>query len=246
LSGAGAGSAALKKFLALPDRESIQDLHNPETLAQFDEETKGSTIQVCGEPFKVYLRENLWHGKGILDGEKHHFTGQSREQVIGKLVRLSQGHGETSVRALTEAQLLEVSRIASTGNRPAAINRYLTYCIPEALADKYETERQLISDTTLRPLMDEICEFVWLNSRLDATDSVEWQQFKASFIGSRPYSGALLDHAWQDFSNQRNRVLPMPLEPEPEEPAVEELNDLDDADINKLFWDTAKHAVRGR
>ncbi len=152
-----------------------------------------------------------------------------------------------AIRELTESELLTVARIAATGNRPAAINRYLEYAVPLALADKYDDPNEVINDPSMRMFMDLVCEFVWLHSRLDASDSNDWQDFKSQFIGSRPVSCAALDFAWESFTNKRNRlVFAEPLRDKVEAPVVPaSLDDLSDEEIAETYKNVARAHSQG-
>lgn len=227
--GAGAGSKDLKSFIA----EQTEQTPGPSTI-----------VYVLDEPFAVFFDKDIWRATGKLAGFKHALSGKSREEVLGKLVRLGQRvHGP---RELNETELTEVARAAQR-DRVQAIDLYLSYAFPKA--EESDAEK-IVNDPRLAPFLAQICEFVWLNSRLDATDSMEWQNFKAQFIAGRPVSCALLDHAWEEFCDQRNRRLlpPGALEEKEEvlDPTqiVESLEGMSDEEVRQQYWNVAKAHAR--
>src|SRR6267154_2085829 len=149
--GMGIGGSALKEFLANPDRESVVELRDPEALKKFDEQHGGgTTVFASGIPFQVYQRGGKWYAKGKVSGQLHRFTADSRDALYPKI---SNAVGETSVKELTESELLAVARIAATGNRPAAINQYLLFAIPESFAAKYDDRNEVINNPSFTGFM---------------------------------------------------------------------------------------------
>jgi len=223
-TGSGHGSAGLKKFIA----------------EQAAEGEGASVVHVGDNAFRVFSKDGQWHADGEVGGKRHRYSAPDRDALLGKLMKLAARRD--TIKKLSELQLLEVARIAGTGDRVAAINRYLEYAVPQALADKYDDPNEIVNDPALRTFMDSACEYVWLNSRLDATDSEDWQDYKAQFVGQRPVSCALLDHAWSEFSSSRNRLVFAPSvkeEPEPQ-PVAADIENMTDAEIDATYKGVAR------
>jgi hypothetical protein len=189
-SGAGQGSKDLKAFL----QEQI-------------DESQGSTVVHVGEnEFRVFSKDGLHYADGQVGGKRHRYSSPDKDALYDKLMALARKTKKDAIRELTESQLLEVARIA-VNSRPAAVNKFLEYALPLALIERYDDPNDAANDPALRSFMDDVCRFVWINSRLDATDSEDWRDFSVQFIGDRPLSGALLDYAWQEFSSRKNRLV---------------------------------------
>ena len=89
--------------------------------------------------------------------------------------------------------------------------------------------------------MDGVCEYVWHHSRLDASDSEDWQDYKSQYVGNRPVSCQLLDNAWTEFSSSRNRLVFAHLKEEPEpQPVAADLENMTDAEINATYKGVAR------
>jgi len=208
-----------------------------------------ATVYIADKPFTIVFEQGLWRGEGVLNRMRHRLTAKSRDELINKLMALARKvKRETVEEELTEAQLLEVGRIAGTGDRVGAIYRYLKYAIPESFAEKYDDPNEGVNDPSLRRLTDLVCEFVWLHSRLDASDSDEWQDFKAQYVGNRPISCQLLDNAWTEFSSSRNRLVfaPAPGTKEPEPlPAAADIENMTDAEIDATYKGVARSFAQG-
>ncbi len=203
-----------------------------------------ATVYVADKPFTIVFEQGLWRGEGVLNRVRHRLTAKSRDELINKLMALARKvKRETVIEELTETQLTEVARTAQR-DRVQSINLYLSYAFPDVEENDAE---QIVNDPRLADFLARVCEFVWLNSRLDATDSEDWQDYKSQFIGQRPVSCALLDNAWTEFSSSRNRLVFTPAreKPEPEAAATtEQLDDLSDEAVDKLMASTKREYVR--
>jgi len=228
-TGSGHGSAGLKKFIA----------------EQTAEQQGSSVVHVGDNEFRVSFQDGQWHADGGVGGKRHRYSAPDQNALFSKLMKLAARRD--TIRELTEPELLAVARIAATGNRPAAINQYLKFAIPNSFADKYDDPNEVVNDPSIRGFMDGVCEYVWHHSRLDASDSEDWQDYKAQFIGQRPVSCALLDFAWEEFSNKRNRLVfaEPPRDTQEAAPVVtERLDDLSDDAVDKLMTSTKREYVR--
>jgi hypothetical protein len=227
-TGSGHGSNALKRF-----------------IEEHAAEQEGATVVHVGDnEFRIFFKDGQYHADGEAHGKRRRYSAPDRDALYAKLMKLAAK--PTAIRQLTEAQLLEVARIAGSGDRVGAINTFLEHAIPEALAERYDDPHQIVNDPTLRSFMDDVCEYVWLNSRLDATDSDDWQDWKARFVGQRPVSCALLDNAWEAFTDKRNRLvfadLPRTQEQPPESaPTISDLENLTDDEIAAQMKQQAKY-----
>jgi hypothetical protein len=187
-----------------------EDGRDPEVAAVLkeagiDNPAMPTTIHVSGKPFTIAFKDGLWRGEGVLNRARIRLTGKDRDELLGKFMALARKNQRESIQKLSESQLTEVARIAQR-DRVQAVNAYLSYAFPDNYGDDHDADK-IVSDPRHTAFLSQVCEFVWLNSRLDATDSEDWQDFKAQFIGQRPVSCALLDHAWEEFSNKRNRLV---------------------------------------
>lgn len=204
-----------------------------------------TTVYIAEKPFIIAYKEGLWRGEGVLNRLRHRLTAKSREELLGKLGALARKAKRETVQELTEGQLTEVARAAQR-DRVQAIHLYLSYALPEGYAENNDPE-EIVNDPRLAAFLSQVCEFVWLNSRLDATDSQDWRDFAAEFVGNRPVSCALLDNAWAAFTDRRNRLVfvppPAAQEAAPSE-APERFDDLDDSDIEKMMNSTKREFVR--
>lgn len=238
----------LREALPAMVKEDFRDPEIAGVLKRAGIESPGapSVVRVLDADFRVYFDAEKWHGTGILDGMKHHVTGGDRDEVLGKLVKLAQRAQRETIRELNEQERIQVARVAQR-DRVGAINLYLSLSIPEGYADGQDP-LQLINAPELRGFMANVVNFVWLNSRLDATDSEQWQSFKSQYIGGRPSSCALLDRCWDEFCNQRNRRL-LPLDvrqakeekPQTAEEITESLEEMTDAQVDAQYKAVARH-----
>ena len=116
--------------------------------------------------------------------KRHRLTAKSRDELIGKFVSLARKMKTESIRELTEGQLTEVARTAQR-DRVQAINLYLGYAFPENFAEENDAA-EIVNNPRYANFLSSVTEFVWRNSRLDSTDSEDWQDFKTQFVGDRP------------------------------------------------------------
>lgn len=207
-------------------------IENPRALSVFNIEGQSITISYSG---------GCWVGEGIVGDKKRRLTSTDREQLLGKFAALARKSKRETIQELTEGQLTEVARMAQR-DRVAAINIYLGHAFPQGYAENNDAD-QIVNDPRLANFLAHVCSFVWLNSRLDATDSEDWRDFAAQFCGDRPVSCALLDNAWAAFTDSRNRLIftDLPRHTQEEAPAAaERLDDLSDDEINATYKGVAR------
>ena len=241
--GMGVGSSALKRFLAGPDREAVQELHDPEALKKFDEQQgNGSTVYASEIPFQIYQRDGKWRAKGTTpDGVVHRVSAATRDELFPKISNVV---SKNTVRALTEAETLQVSRLAQQDPR-AAIVRYLHFAIGEARAADYADPTEMLGDPKLSEVFDSAALVTWHAARPNVRDSEEWSRFLYDYAGNRPLSHSLLDGAWAAFEKQQHTAaLFAPAREIEKPPTVAQIDDLDDASVNRLMLDTKKQFVR--
>lgn len=251
-AGFGRGSAALKKFLSDPGRKAIEETRDPELIAEYNRQHAVSVVHVGDTDFRVYFKGGLWRGKGVTpDGTLHRFTGDSRDEVLAKLAKLSQQVKRETIHELTRAQEIEIARLCSCGQRHEGGTRYLRYRIGQERADSYNNPQEMIADPSLQGVFSECAKFCWLNSRPDVQDSQEFQAFLTDYAGSRPLTFDLLDSCWAAFGPHQEKLareeavsrFTNPPEPSPDEIA-EGLEDMSDAEITKQFYSVAKAHAR--
>jgi hypothetical protein len=246
--GTGAGSSALKKFLANPDRESVAEMRDPELLKRYDEQHgSGSTVYASNIPFQVYEREGKWRAKGTTpDGTLHRFTAETRDALFPKI---SRAVSENTVRELTEGERLQVVRTAQSGDVRGAIAMFLQFAIGEKRASNYADPTELLGDASLTGVFDECSLLTWFASRSNVQDSDEFSEFLGQYAGSRPLTHSLLDGAYAAFEKAEYRsILPRAVR-KAEEPASPHeiqtaLEDASDADIENMMTSTKREYVR--
>jgi hypothetical protein len=243
--GSGTGSSALKRFITAPDREAVQELRDPEALKKFDEQHGiGTVVHASGIPFKVIERDSKWHAKGTVNGQLHRFTGDSKDALYAKIMSAV---NQNTIRALTDAERLQVVRIAASGDTRTAIVRYLEFAIGEERASRYPDPTEMLGDPALVEIFDDAAMVTWFAARPNVNDSDEWAAFLDNYAGNRPLSHSLMDGAWAAFekqkhtgllfSNVRERKAEKP-------PTVAQIDDLDDASVNRLMIDSKREYVR--
>jgi hypothetical protein len=243
-SGTGAGSSALKAFLSRPDREAIVALRDPEALRKFDEQQgDGTTVYANEIRFKIYQRDGRWHAKGKTpDGTVHRFSSDTRDSLFPKI---SQAVRENTVRALTDAERLQVVRIAQSGDTQGAIVRYLRYAIGDERGANYADHTEMLGDPALAEVFDDAAVLTWFAARPNVSDSQEWSSFLDNYAGNRPLSHGLLDGAWTAFEKQqRTSALFAPVRETEKPPTARQIDDLDDASVDRLMVDTKKQFAR--
>jgi len=157
---------------------------------------------------------------------------------------------ETEIRALTEAQEIEIARLCQLGQKNEAIARYLEYRVGKERGNAYASPEAALSDMKLQPVLRECAMFCWLNSRPDVRDSAEFQSFLAGYAGTRPLNFDLLNAAWDAFGphQQRQTARAAVARLAEQEPTAEEiergLDEMDDSEVSRQFWQTAKHVAR--
>jgi len=242
--GMGLGSSALKRFLTAPDREAIQELRDPDALRKFDlEHGSGETVYASNIPFEITRRDNKWFAKGKTpDGTVHRFSADTRDSLFPKISRAVR---ENTVRALTDAERLQVVRIAQAGDTQGAIVRYLRFAIGEERGSNYADHTEMLGDPALAELFDDAAILTWFAARPNVRDSEAWSNFLVDYAGNRPLSHGLLDGAWAAFEKQQHTSALFAPVRETEKPATQrQLDDLDDASVERLITDTKKQFAR--
>jgi hypothetical protein len=232
-SGQGQGNA-LKEFLT----ERLAEQESP------------SVIHVSNEPFTIRFRDKLWHGEGTLAGQRHRLAASSRDQLIGKLMQLAKPRA--AFRSLTPEEELEVIRLCQCGDKLSGIGVYLKHAIGEARTNQYHSPIEMMADPKLIPVMDACCNFCWFHSHPHAIDTPDWHEYKDRILAGRPVTFDLLDAIWlryQDHLDQQNQKHSFALlsdAPKPEDPreTLAQLNDLDDASIDRLMHQTRLQSAR--
>lgn len=176
-SGRGTGSKALKEFL----RQQTAEQEGP------------STVHVGGQPFKIRFHENVWHGEGTLNGQRHRLTANDRAALLDKLMALAK---EEAIHELTRAEQLQVIRLCQNGQKHEGIDYYLKLALGQS---RYADDADMVANPELLPLMDEVAEFTWFHSTPQAEDSDPWHAFKDEFLNGRPVTHDLLDAAFEAF-----------------------------------------------
>jgi hypothetical protein len=209
-----------------------------------------SILHVSGEPFTIRFRDKLWHGEGTLDGQRHRLAADSRDLLIGKLMQLVKPRA--AFRSLTPEEELEVIRLCQCGDKLSGIGVYLKHAIGEARTNQYNSPIEMMADPRLVPVMDACCNFCWFHSHPHAIDTPDWHAYKDRILAGRPATFDLLDAIWLryqdhlDQQNEKHRFALLSDVPEPEDPreTLAQLNDLDDASIDRLMHQTRLQSAR--
>lgn len=242
--GMGLGSSALKRFLNAPDREAVEELRDPDALRKFDEQQgDGTTVYANAVPFKIYQRDGRWHAKGkTADGTVHRFSGDSRDSLFPKISRAVR---ENTVRALTDAERLQVTRLAAGGDTQSAIVRYLRFAIGDERGANYADHTEMLGDPALAEVFDDAAMLTWFAARPNVRDSEEWSSFLDDYAGNRPWSHSLLDGAWEAFAKeQHTSALFAPVREAEKPPTARQIDELDDASVERLMTATTKQFAR--
>jgi hypothetical protein len=212
---------------------------------QLEQGQPDSVVHVSGSEFKVSRKDGTWHARGRVEGQIHRLTGNTREEVLAKLVAVAKS--PRAFRALTEAEQLEVIRICQSGDRATAICVYLSHVVGEARASRYTDPLDMMNDPALLPAMNECAIFCWYHTHPHAIDTTEWHEFRDRTLAGRPVTFDLLDAIWlryQDhlyLDNENRSAQPESAQTAPD---PQELNDLDDAEVDQLMASTKRQYAR--
>lgn len=235
----GVGAKALKDFLRNLDAEAVHETRDPDLIENFQRE-QNSLVHLAGHTANVRKEGAGWIAELSIDGEMKTVHGESRDEVLGKLVAFARAlkaeRNRVSTRQLTEAETLECIRYAQQGRTVDAIGRYLYHAF-----DRREIEPFAILDNpAYRDLCDEAVTLAWVHSRNSYSPTPEREKFIRDFCAGRPLTISLLDGAWEACQRQEARAANVPeLTPEP---GPVELDDLSDAEIQATY----RAAMRAR
>lgn len=248
-SGMGAGSSALKQFLSNPDREAIVAMRDPELLKKYDEQHgAGAVVYANNIPFSISQKAGRWHAKGTTpDGQLHRFTADSRDELFPKITAAVR---ENTVRALTPDEELHIQRLAQSGDESAAFGQYFLSRIGPQVASMEDPLTELLSDPKYRTVCDEAAFFVWTAQTDTYVPDAAFEEMVFRAAKSKPLSGRLITSIWIQYLDEKQRQdrsallsqLGEPAVPAP--PTTEQLNNLDDASVERLMADTKKQYVR--
>lgn len=234
--GMGIGSSGLKKFLSNPDRESVAELRDPETLKRFDEELgAGAIVYANGLQFHLKQHQGRWHARGkTSDGVEHRFTSSTRDGLFPKIsAAVKQG----TVHELTKTERLQIIRRAQSGDTEGAIFRYLELALGYERAAKFSDPYAMLSDPTLVDVFDDCTLLTWYATR-NVQDTTELNDYIDEYAGDRPLTHALLDAAHESFTERSHRLIYAPPQ-ETQQTKPESMDNLSDQEIERLLAKTA-------
>ena len=182
------------------------------------------------------------------DGTRRRFISKRGAEEAAMLAakRLT----ESEIRPLTAEELRTVAWMAKE-NAGMAAAKYVACALkmPDDLWDKRGIQ-PVLADPKYANLINEATFFAWSHSRHDYDKGdKQFPIFLDRFCGQgEPRTIPTIDAAFEAYKKQQTTATIKERfaeqEPTPEE--IERgLNDMDDAEMNRQFWQTAKHIARG-
>lgn len=179
--------------------------------------------------------------------ESHKFVADDPDSVAMLVER-----SLDTVHDLSEDQLLTVARYAQNSMTTEAINAYLSF----SLGYKVDEVDEIACNPKFRGLCDQAVQFVFLNANQDFAPEENWPVFVEQFAAGRPLTIALMTGARKAFEEKHNSLRYRLLNRAEEDRKAQEqmspaevargLNELSDDDVNSLYTDTKRLAVRNR
>jgi hypothetical protein len=147
-----------------------------------------------------------------------------------------------TARALTEAEKLEVSRLAQAGRGDAAIEKYVEYATGET------PSVEMLADPAYRQACDQAVWYTFMVGTPDFAYTAERAAFIDHYCGSRPLTIHLLQHAWsacqkKEAQYARDQALGFTHRPETP-PTPQDLDSLDDGQLANLYHNTLGEYVK--
>ena len=103
----------------------------------------------------------------------------------------------------------------------------------------------MLGDPALAEVFDDAAMLTWYAARPNVRDSEEWSSFLDDYAGNRPLSHGLLDGAWAAFEKQQHTsALFATVRQTEKAPTAKQIDDLDDASVDRLMVDTKKQFAR--
>jgi hypothetical protein len=238
----------LRTFIENPDAESLQrvgeETRNPDLLAEVTDLREEAEAQAFVQAHPEYQRDdgNLDKIQSWLSRRGLEFKRDNISKAFKALVRSGEMQAIGAARNLTQSQKLTVMASAKSGQIDDAIAQYLDFAFPDA-DERWADSAEFLSDVDTLPIRNEATAFVHYHSR-PIQDSPEWETFKRTYFKRRPMvTLADLDQCWDAFQKQdglaqRDRLFAAPHETAP---TSAEIDQLDDAGVDKLYHQTLRH-----
>jgi hypothetical protein len=102
---------------------------------------------------------------------------------------------EGTAKILTDAELLTIARAAQAGKVADAIGMYLHFALPDVPVRKLD---EIVGDPAYLDLCNAAVYFVFVHIQTDYADTDENRDWFNQYIGSRPVTVELLQHAWKE------------------------------------------------
>ena len=236
---------------AQPDRTGNGNDLKEFIRQQTAEHTPPTTVHAGGCQFKVFFRDNVWHGDGNVNGTRRRYSDRDRDALLSKLGQVTKP--QDAFRALTRDEELQVIRACQSGDRLTGIGLYLAFSIGQARASKYDSPLEMMHDAALVPIMDKCANFCWFHCHPHALDTPQWHSYKNRILAGRPITFDLLDAIWMRYQNHldnESRTAPLPQTEAPDEPeetpreSLEKLNALDDNEVDDLMRSARQQYAR--
>ena len=183
----GNGSAELKQFIA--------DHTAQETT---------STVHAGNYEFRVFFRDGVWNADGTVDGKRHRYTANGRDELLGKLMAIAQSTAtpKETFRELTEAEELHITRLAQSGDESTAFGQFFLSRIGPHVGEM-EDPYQIFNDPKYRSICDEAAYFIWAAQTNSYIPDPEFEERLARVAESKPLSGKLIGHVWIQYLDEK-------------------------------------------
>ena len=230
--------------------EKLANTDHPEVIAALAEHN----IVSPRVPVRFFLSNNQaavvwaddagWHSAAVFNGEQINFSAATRDEVLMLPERYLQQNSGPHFKEITEAQKLNVVRLAQNGDPLTALGTYLYFRIGDEATNMHPDE--IASNPAFLPVMNEAVYFVWRHVNNAYVPTPEAEAALAKFAGDRPLTLALCNAwflAYQDEIGQRRADQADAPETEPLV-TQDDLERLSDRDLAKLR--TAALQMRAR
>jgi hypothetical protein len=192
----------------------------------------------------VWADDAGWHSAAIFNGEQINFSAATRDEVLMLPERHLQQNSGPHFKEISEAQKLNVVRLAQNRDVLTALGSYLYFRIGDEATDMHPEE--IASNPKFLPVMNEAVYFVFRHANNAYFPTPEAEASLAKFAGDRPLTLALCNAWWlayqDDIGQRRAAQAPAPekeLVPSQEE-VTAEMETLGDSALEKLRSQTMR------
>ncbi len=247
-----AGANPLKAFADHPDDETVariaEETSDPDLATNLlDQQEERVALEFMRtHPTWQKSEWNYERIRGYLEAKGQEFNLANLHDAFLFLTRTGQLETRPGVaKRLDDSELLQVVNCVKAGDLQNAVGLYLDLSLPHA-EDTWDSTDEFLSDPRTLPVRNAACRFVWLQSR-PVIDSPELREFEKKYFRLRPvHTIQDLDDCFAQYEKydkqmQRQQML-QGVQPEPLTAA--DLEDLDDASVNRLAAQTFQARAR--